>query len=421
MLTKQSGNMVWRIYHMVHPYFFAHHHFHRRKIEALREAGISASILAVVPESLYQEHRTRYEDILAAGFTKILHVPDISKTNRAVLLFLLKEALLNKGVLIHVLRTDPSPAIRLRQWPIIGRKLRYVLEYEGDMPFEFVYQSAYLENPRPPIEPPPELRLAYEHLLHIQEYHAQKADGLVLMSQEQIKLWEKRLQRPLRACWLPTLSESKKVYFDEQKRLEIRALMGISDRIAFIYTGNVICKWQRLDAMCKFVAQLAKRIPRLWFIMLVRMDDLELAMEAIVRYGLDNQSTVLNVTSNEILNYLSAADVALFLRHVHPMNQVVTSGKLGEYLAAGLPIITTGANTEILNGFIRDMQAGVFLHDSLPVDEHLIKELNDLLERSNKTGWRAELSQNTAKRFGGSNDPFHAYVPFIREVLSESA
>jgi len=373
-------------------------------------------ILSFIPEPLYQEHRFRYDEILSAGFTKIIRVPHENLINRAVLKFFVKETLRHK-VLVHVLRTDPEPVIRLRKWPLLGRRIKYVLEYEGDIPFEFLYHAAYLESPGPPSSPPPELKPVYDNLLRIQKFHVQEADGLVLMSHEQIALLETRIGISIRACRLPTLADPNRVGFDGNQRKKIRNDLGIEDRLVLIYTGNVISKWQRLDAMCRFVAQLSERVPKLWFILLVRIDDLHLAGEAVQKYGLENRSTVQFVDTDKVPDYLSAADVALFLRHLHPMNLIVSSGKLGEYLAAGLPIITTGANSEIFNQFIRNMHAGIFVDDSLPVNDELIEELEKMQERGRNPGWRSGISQKTAEQFAGKNDPFRAYTSFIFETM----
>jgi glycosyltransferase involved in cell wall biosynthesis len=418
--TKNDIDNDWLIYHLVQPYFFAHHHFHIRKIKTLRAEGFSAWALAFVPDNLYIEHQERYQKIIAQGFTKIVRISSENKTNQAFLFFLLSQLIFNKKIVIHILRNDPSPVIRLRQWPIFNQKIRYVLEYEGDMPSEFIYQAAYLENPRPPILPPSGLKSTYDNMLNAQINHVSQADGLVLMSHEHIKLWETRLGKPVTACWLPSLADPNRIFFDQQKRKEIRKNLGLSDRIIVIYTGNVFCKWQRLDSMCQFVAQLATKMPKIWFMLLVRQDDLEMAREAISKYDLEYLTTIKYVTSDAINDYLSAADIGLFLRHIHPMNLVVTSAKLGEYLAAGLPVITTGANAEVLNEFIRETSAGVFLDDCLPVSDQIVEDLNALVELSKQFDWRTRLSKLMAERFGSKNDPYFCYAPFIREIIEKT-
>jgi glycosyltransferase involved in cell wall biosynthesis len=170
--------------------------------------------------------------------------------------------------------------------------------------------------------------------------------------------------------------------------------------------------------MCRFVARLAEWLPRAHFLALVRVDDLELAREIAARRDVTERSTILHVAPDEMADHLSAADAALFLRHTHTMNLVVTSAKLGEYLAAGLPVITTGANASGVNDFIRSRQAGVFLPDSLIIDDHARTELEHVLRSSADPTWRRGLSDATAAWLGGENDAFPGYVSFIRKVLS---
>ena len=407
----------WHVYHLVQPYFFAHHHFHRRKLDCLWEAGYAAWGLAFVPEALYRAHADRYEQAIASGYMKIVRVASERKANRALFLFVLREWLMGRRLLMHVLRCDPEPLIRLRRIPWLAGRVRYVLEYEGDLPSELVYQQAYMEGRRPPAEPPTALRAAYDQLLATQVREAGSADGLVLMSQEHVELWQARLGHPVRACCLPTLSDSRRVRFDAEQRDTARRELQVEDRLVFVYTGNLICKWQRLEAMCHLLSELRQRIPSTWFLALVRMDDLALADEAIRRHGLTDCATVMNVPADEVGRYLSAADVGLFLRHDHPMNIVVTSGKLGEYLAAGLPVLTTGANAAILNNYIRFTGSGVFIDDDLLVDARLVGDLTALVQRFATTESRAGLSREAETQFNGDNDPFAGYAPFVGEVV----
>ncbi len=161
------------VYHMVQPYFFAHHHLHRRKLESLRAAGLPAWCVAFVPEGLYSEHRARYEAAVKTGFTKVIRVPIGASLNRRVARFLGWQALWRGRVLVHVLRCDPSPVIKLRRLPGMASRVRFVMEYEGDQPAEFIYESAFVEDPRPPEVPPPELKQHYDIMLAQQTHTRQ--------------------------------------------------------------------------------------------------------------------------------------------------------------------------------------------------------------------------------------------------------
>ncbi len=406
------------VYHMVQPYFFAHHHLHRRKLESLRAAGLQAWCLAVVPEGLYREHRARYEAAVESGFAKVFRVPTEATVNRRVARFLAWQALRRGRVLVHVLRCDPTPVIRLRRWPGMASKIRFVLEYEGDQPAELVYEAAFVEDPRPPEAPPSELKQTYNSLLAQQLAHARESDGMVLMSREHIDVWENRLGRSIQACCLPTLPDPSRIRFEPEARTRIRSRLGLTDEVVFAYAGNVVCKWQRFESMCRFVGRLTEWLPSARLLALVRVDDLEMAREIATRCEVAERSTILHVPPEEVAGYLSAADAALFLRHTHTMNLVVTSAKLGEYLAAGLPVVTTGANASVVNEFIRSRRAGVFVPDSLTIDDRTQAHLAHLLRSSADPAWRGGLSEATSDWLGGENDPFPKYVTFIHGILS---
>ena len=163
--------------------------------------------------------------------------------------------------------------------------------------------------------------------------------------------------------------------------------------------------------------QLAEKIPELWFLVLVRLDDIELAKNAVFRYGISNRSTVMHVTEPNVGQYLSASDMALFLRHKHMMNNIVTTGKLSEYLFAGLPVISTRANADVLNQLIDEMNAGVFINDSLYIDNNLVKSIQALKDNTAKISDRLYISHYAAQRFTGPNDPFISYTLFIKKII----
>ena len=51
------------VYYLTRPDFLKHHHIHKRKVEALREAGLSATLIAFVPEEIYRSREKEYEGV----------------------------------------------------------------------------------------------------------------------------------------------------------------------------------------------------------------------------------------------------------------------------------------------------------------------------------------------------------------------
>lgn len=403
------------VWHMTQPYFFAHSHLHQMCVSALRKSGFQAWCLAFVPRSLYLEHESRYQKAVKSGLIRVVCVRDESAINSAVSRFFLGRLLSGQHSLVHVLRCDPNPIIRLRRIPLVANRLKLVIQHEGDQPSELVYQNAYKEFPRPPEIPPSELLAAYDSLCKEQTSTAGSADGLVLMSKEHVSVWMERLGHQLNTCVLAPLLDSG-LKFDLDSRTSLRKIMGIEGKAVFVYIGNTICKWQRFEAMCDFIRRLHVKLPSAWFLAIVRRDDLVAARETAQRHGILSHATILTVEASDIPGYLSAADVALFLRHRHTMNFVVTSAKLGEYLACGLPVVTTGANADTLNEFIIGQDAGFFVPDSLEINDNARGVVMDLIDKGSDPGWRIRMAEATANHFCGANSPLHGYVEFVSAI-----
>lgn len=416
--TRIIGN--WKVYHLVQPYFFSHHHFHKRKVQVLRDSGLDAQVLSFVPKSLHQKNRQRYDVFKDNATVKLMITPFEFLHTVSLFLFLLTQVLKGEILLIHVLRVNPTAIILLRFLPFVRSRIRYIQEYEGDTASEFVYAKEYCESPRPPEKPSGLLnKLKYSILLGFARVQVGNADGLVLMSQEHINLWEARLNKELNTTALPTLPAPQSIRFDQGLRDKIRKELGVRNSLVLTYVGNVICKWQRRDAMCAFVKELSEHQTAIRFLAMVRVDDVDLMKETIKKYGLED-ITILKTVAPEIMyQYLSAGDVAMFLRHEHTMNKVVTSGKLGEYLAAGLPVITTGNNAAVLNNLIKELNAGHFIQDDLAIDENLLAFMSELLIKKDSAESRKKISSETQKRFSEPSDPFTDYSDFIKNVLTD--
>jgi hypothetical protein len=403
-----------KFFYLVHPYFFAHHHIHRRKIDFLRGAGIKASILSCVNTEMYKENRGRYNEIERQGYVKIF-VGDGNQCSFKLRNFLLINALLSRKVVVQVLRNDPGLVVALRGAKKSLGRLRFVMEFEGDQPLELVYQNDYLEYPRPPELPGKDNETEYLQLLESNKSMMKACDGAVLVSNEHRDLWNARLGKALNVCVFPTIPQPGEIRFDPAQRKLIRSRLGIADKTVLTYSGNVVCKWQRLDAMCGFVKTVMDCDSNVHFLLLVRKDDVALAGEACRFHGIAGSSTIKSVSARDVSSYLSAADVALFLRHCHGMNQIVTSGKICEYLATGLRVITTGANACVINDLIKKENLGYFLDDSLKIESP--QSLLAFLDSSKAVSDEQRLCKsNRANQDFASMQIYQKHLNFIRAL-----
>lgn len=415
---SKSAGADWTVYYLVQPYFFAHAHLHRRKIDSLRTAGFDAWVLAFVPQEVFSQHRERYLAAIATGSVDIVAVATEADIPRMAAWYFLRQILLKgRRALVHVLRIDPAWLIKLRRLPLVGNRLRLVLEFEGDQAEEFLYQSvsAYpYQELAPPALP---ARRAAERLVRSQAKLVKSVDGLILMSEEHVALWRQRVTALPPTTVVPSLHDPEAVGFSAKLRMACRKELKWDDKLILIYTGNVICSWQRFPALCRFVSRLHEGLPDVCLLALVRSDDLELAAKVVESEGVAGFSRILSVPAADVPGYLCAADFGLYLRHRHPMNMIVTSAKLGEYLACGLPVMTTGGNAEVLNGFIREVDGGVFLPEDLSIADDSSNEIRMLLSKSRSLDYRKGLAESFNAVFSQENDPLHNYHNFMTSLL----
>ena len=114
---------------------------------------------------------------------------------------------------------------------------------------------------------------------------------------------------------------------------------------------------------------------------------------------------MLSYTSySELQYFLNAADIGVLLRHNHIMNNIVTSGKIRDYMACGLPILVgidgeakalienskTGYYYEPENGHDLAKKIKILLHDNTRRNQfsknaiHYVKEHFKRNELTNK-------------------------------------
>jgi len=377
---------------LVPPYFFAHLHFYQRKLAALREYGFSSRIVAFIPTEMFNKNKSKYSKALGDGDVELVLVNgQFSKIVKMVKYY---NAILKKKekVVVHILRETAIPIIFLRMFGKSRNRLKFIQEFEGDNRSELVYSKEFTECPRPPEYPERLINVVKFNILAIiDNIQAKFSDGLILMSPEHAKLWDCRIGTSKKKLIMPTLPEKTKIFFDLKMRVEVRENLGFSHNVVFIYAGNVVSPWQRLGAMCKLFKEIVDNNSSIRLIMLLRPDDFEIAEKEIKENGIERFTVIKNANYQDVYKYLSASDVGLFLRHDHTMNRIVTSGKLGEYLASGMKVLTTGANSESLNYFIEENDQGCFIDDQLILTDK-VKNYIGSIEFDENYGSRRKMS-----------------------------
>jgi glycosyltransferase involved in cell wall biosynthesis len=183
---------------------------------------------------------------------------------------------------------------------------------------------------------------------------------------------------------------------DAHTRDQIRAQLGIQDRITVCYSGSLRA-WQCVKESVALAAALRRLEPRIHLLVLTQRvsNDIAEALELVGKVNADYR--VLNATADDVPRYLCASDAGLLLRAHDPINRVASPTKFGEYLAAGLPVITTIHSGDAA-GIARSYGCGVLLSEPNVSNSDAVKVLAFLKDvAAHREQW-ASLARTVARQ-----------------------
>lgn len=122
-------------------------------------------------------------------------------------------------------------------------------------------------------------------------------------------------------------------------RREVRDELGWGDEPVLVYSGS-LGSWYGLKEMLDFFAEARAEIPKLRFLLLT--PQVSLAEGELRTRQLVGEVVVRAVTPDAVPRYLAAADVGICFLRRHASKEASSPTKYGEYLAAGLPVVTNG-------------------------------------------------------------------------------
>jgi hypothetical protein len=415
---QQRMSRPLKVFYWVRPDFFHHNHIHRRKVEALQEAGISATMLAFVSAADWKQNRNEYENSERRYDVRVFRLPVTPWPSFwrkwFVRLYFCLHYLVYTNITVHCLLSDPSPLYRLRNSPLFRRRLKIVTEYEGDAPAEVLYIMSVAEEGGPFDEPRGAMVLDYEAALARQKQEIDNSDMLLVVSDEHQDMLSERWGRTIDALVYPTVCDMRSGFVQELRSI-IREKMALTNCTVLVHLGGAANAWHRFSEACELVKTIADADSTIRFVALIRKTDLGIAHALIRDAGIESITTALHVKANEVPAYLSACDVALFLRHYHAMTRIVNSAKLGEYIANGLPVLSTGAHAGY-HSFLEANDLQIVIPDSLVLGSDFHVRFQRLVENGKDTSRRVRLSSAALKEFCYAGDPLPQYVDMIREI-----
>ncbi len=194
---------------------------------------------------------------------------------------------------------------------------------------------------------------------------------------------------PIEHVILPCCVEAK--FFCDRPVRDLPALL--SRRTVIGYVGT-LAAWQCGPDMLSLFAQLQRRDPTLFLLLLTPAREHGIALAAASDAGIQADSILVReVQHDQVPSYLQHVDIGLLLRRDHPVNLVSSPTKFAEYLAAGVPVLMTGAVGDYSSqartnrlGFV--VEARKVLSQPVPgeVIDQILAFVHDV--RRHRDGWR---------------------------------
>jgi glycosyltransferase involved in cell wall biosynthesis len=189
-----------------------------------------------------------------------------------------------------------------------------------------------------------------------------------------------------------------------------RARLGLGDAFVVAYVGSL--EWYQLaDQSLRLFRIIATERPGALFVAITTNPK---RMEAAIRAAdVDaNRVRILCLPSPEVPDVLAAADVGLMPRAQNQVNAVASPVKMGEYMAAGVPVVTT----PWVGDYSRDIES----HD-LGVCVDLERSDGEIARRIvrliHATGTDAEQRRERCRHFAATELAWPALVRTRLEVV----
>lgn len=182
-----------------------------------------------------------------------------------------------------------------------------------------------------------------------------RADAVAVLTEARRTELAARTDLPVTV--LPCSVDTDRFTFDPAARERLRRELRLDGTVA-VYSGKW-GGWYATEEMMDFVAAARPHLPGLRLLVLTQQAP-DPFQEAAARRGISQILTVRRADHAEMPGYLSAADVGLSFVRPLPSKRASSPVKNGEYLACGLPVVTTAGIGDYSTVIARE-RAGVVL------------------------------------------------------------
>jgi glycosyltransferase involved in cell wall biosynthesis len=231
--------------------------------------------------------------------------------------------------------------------------------------------------------------LAYRITDWIQRVGLRRADGFVVLTERVRRhLWGER--PPPNTHVIPCCADFDRLSPGE---LDVRAALGLGDRPLMVYVGKLTGVYMDRE-MAQFFAVARRQRPELVFLV-VTQGATDSIVEELERAQVPQDAyRITSAAPQDVGAHLAAADFAICFCHPKPSLIAASPTKIGEYLAAGLPVVS-GPDVGDTDAILRDECAGVIVADFR--DDAYRRAAEDILQLA-ADGASRDRCRDVAKR-----------------------
>ena len=203
----------------------------------------------------------------------------------------------------------------------------------------------------------------------MQDLCIENADGLVVLTERAKNLlfgpdspFGGTPPAPLQV--IPCCADLTQIEAQQNERAPIRQQLGLTDKTVMIYVGK-FGGWYLQAEMVNFFAQAREQMPNLHFLVLSQSER-ELIAREFARLGLSEEHfTLMQVEPARVGACLWASDFSISFIRALPSKVASSPTKIGEYLAAGLPLVcNTGVGD--MDTIVEEHRVGVSIDEFTP-------------------------------------------------------
>ena len=206
--------------------------------------------------------------------------------------------------------------------------------------------------------------LPYRLTNRVQSAAIRRADAMVMLTEAvRRQLFGEQTNGRMRSV-IPCCADLSSLGGAVQDGPGVREELGAGDRPMAIYVGK-FTGWYLESEMVDFFAAARRTVPELLFVVLTQSDHAIIERE-FARAGIEaGDYRLAQVEPGEVGRYLAAADFGLSFVRSCPSKVSSSPTKIGEYLAAGLPVISTSGIGDV-DELLAANRVGVLLRELGP-------------------------------------------------------